>query len=190
VRIQLLLYIFPQLTALHSPTVHLHIGASTPPAYMSTRQSLLTSASKALHRHLRAQVPNARDYASRDKTMKMRNEAPSTVARFLSFLETGSYHHQQQQLDDSLCTHLRMLVFAGKYEVPRLAVYARRRAGKVLERMLAGAEEEEERNVPIWNWVCGKVLEQVQEEAEKRVLREVLGRLVAPYVWRASGEEW
>jgi hypothetical protein len=119
--------------------------------------------------------------------MKMRNESPSTVGRFIQFLETGSY----QQPDDSLCTHLRMLVFAGKYEVPRLAAYARRRAGKALERILAeGKGVEGEGDKSMWDWICGEVLEQVHEEGEKTVLREVLGRLVAPYVWRASGEEW
>lgn len=162
--------------------------------------------------------------------MKMRNESPATVARFLGFLETGGYQLRgrgdQTDADAgadgdadaaaaaAVRTHLRMFVFAAKYEIPRLAAYARRRAGAVLEGMVAAAvldgmnamsledagtadtreeeEEEEESSAANSEKVCsrvfGAVLKHVSDTGERKVLRDVLGRLVVPYVWKASGE--
>ncbi|KAI5854700.1 hypothetical protein BZA05DRAFT_417214 [Tricharina praecox] len=183
----------------NDPTIHLYIGSTVPPIYMSTSQSHLTRASRTLHRHLRAQVPNRREYESRDKTMMMRNEAAATVARFLEFLERGSYTVSSDAEGDEVRVHLRMYVFAVKYEVPRLAGYARRRAGAVLERMVAAGdgdvleigtadtrEREGKGGEVVWAGVCAVVLKGVEEQ-ERSVLKEVLGKLVAPFIWRASG---
>jgi len=180
---------------MHDPTVHLHIGPLNPPVHLTTRQSLLTSSSAALRRHLRAQVPNQADYRTRDKTMKMRNELPSTVSKFLDFIEHGIYDAGELPVRE----HLRLYIFAGKYEVPELSRYARRKVGSLLEGMVAeemdvddlnGADERREEGrggEKAWGKVCEEVLWGV-EEGERGAFREVLGRLVAPFVWQASGE--
>ncbi|KAF8537173.1 hypothetical protein BDD12DRAFT_250617 [Trichophaea hybrida] len=180
---------------MHDPTVHLHIGPLNPPVHLTTRQSLLTSASCALHRHLRTQVPNPADYRTRDKTMKMKNELPSTVSKFLDFIKCGHYDAGELPVRE----HLRLYIFAVKYEVPELARYARRKAGGLLEGMVAeemevddvdGADERREEGKggeKAWGKVCEEVLWGI-EEGERSAFREVLGRLVAPFVWRASGE--
>jgi len=183
----------------NDPTIHLYVGSTVPPIYMSTSQSTLTRASRTLHRHLRAQVPNHREYESRDKTMTMRNEAAATVTRFLEFLDRGGYTVASDGEGDEVKVHLRMYVFAVKYEVPRLAVYSRRRAGAVLERMVAVGDEdvaeigtadtremEGKGGEVVWGRVCAVVLKGVGEQ-ERSILKEVLGKLVAPFVWRASG---
>jgi len=132
--------------------------------------------------------------------MTMRNEAAGTVARFLEFLERGGYTACSEGEGDEVRVHLRMYVFAVKYEVPKLAAYARRRAGAVLERMVAAGDGDGDGEIGtadtrereggggevVWGKVCAVVLKGVEAQ-ERSVFKEVLGKLVAPFVWRASG---
>lgn len=143
-----------------------------------------------LHRHLRAQVPDPADYRARDKTMTMRYEAPATVARFLDFVDHGSYLAGPPH--DAVCEHLRLVVFADKYGVPALARHARRKAAQMLQHAIAAAEHDDTGGgggggEKAWAKICTQVLAGVEPD-EKPVLRDVLGRLVTPFVWRASGD--
>lgn len=168
--------------------MHLHIGPHNPPTHLTTPQSRLTAASAVLHRHLRAQVPDPADYRGRDKTMKMRNEAPATVERFLKFVERGSYVAGPPH--DAVREHLRLLVFADKYDVPALAYHARRKAAQLLQHAIAAAEHDDGGGgggEKAWAKICAQVLAGVEPD-EKSVLRDVLGRLATPFVWQASGD--
>ena len=145
-----------------------------------------------LHRHLRATVPDPAEYSVRDKTMTMRNEAPATVARFLDFVDHGSYLAGPPH--NAVREHLRLLVFADKYGVPALAHHARRKAAQLLQHAIAAAEHGGGGgggggggSKKAWAKICTQVLAGVEPD-EKPVLRDVLGRLVTPFVWRASGD--
>lgn len=160
--------------------------------HLTASQARLTAASRTLRHHLQAQVPNARDYALRDKTMRMRFEAPATVALFLAFLERGAYDAGAADDAAAVRTHLCLCAFAEKYEVRALGAYARARAGAALERLVSRADEDtadSRGGGRAWARVAGQVLGGI-EGAERTAVRDVLERLVRPFVWRAGGDVW
>ena len=181
--------------------INLQIGSSNPPVEMSIRQSALTSASETLRHHLRAQVPNEEQYRTRDKTMKMRNESPSTVSRFLQFIKSKRYDVGTIGGEvEAIRIHLRMYIFAVKYQATKLAKYSRAKAGAVLQGLVVAdaadiditsadlREEEGSGGNKAWENVCRKVIAGA-EDREVRAIRTVLVKLIAPYVWRNS-REW
>lgn len=123
----------------------------------------------------------------------MRREAVDVVNAFRSWVQALSYCAPTSGDDDRITEldqvglHLRVYVFAVKYEISALAGFAGRKAREGLRALMQrnGGEGE-------WSVVCERVLQRALEMGglKRKCGLEALEWLGRPLVWGASGDVW